>query len=41
MKSRASSKCFIFFHGNAEDISMVANFLEPIVEEINITFYSI
>lgn len=31
-KSRTSSKCFIYFHGNAEDISLVGYFLEPLVE---------
>lgn len=39
--SRRSKKCVIYFHGNAEDIGSVMYFLDPIVQETNVTFYSI
>lgn len=40
-QSRKSRKCVIYFHGNAEDIGSVMYFLEPIVQETNVTFYSV
>ena len=39
--SKQSKKCFIYFRGNAEDIGLVGYFLEPLVEEIGVTFYAI
>lgn len=39
-RSRESKKCFIYFHGNAEDIGYAGHFLEPLCEATDITFYA-
>lgn len=40
-RSRKEKKCFIYFHGNGEDIGYLGYFLQPIVDAINISFYAI
>jgi len=40
-RSRESKKCFIYFHGNAEDIGYAGFFLEPLCEATDITFYAL
>lgn len=39
--SKKNKKCIIYFHGNAEDIGLSCSFLEPIIEENNITIYAL
>lgn len=39
--SRNSKRCFIYFHGNGEDIGFVGYFLQPLVQALSITFYAI
>jgi uncharacterized protein len=41
IQSRKSSKCFIYFHGNGEDIGFLGFFLQPIMQALSITFYAI
>jgi hypothetical protein len=39
--SRSNKKCFIYFHGNGEDVGLVGYFIQPLVKALAITFYAI
>lgn len=39
-KSRQSTKCLLYFHGNAEDLNRTRYFLAQILSNLGITIYS-
>ena len=41
VRAQKSPKCFVYFHGNAENLGIVDSFLMPIVEQTGIKIYAI